>query len=365
MRFLFVGNTDFSIYNYRFELVQRLIDDGHSVTIVSPVGNYTKIMQEYGANHINIIVDQHGTNPIKDYLLKNKLKTIFKKENPDFICGYTIKPNIYGAWAARQLKIPFIANITGLGPSVENKGLTQKITVALYKFAFKKVHMVFFQNIENMTFFENQKILNKNSRKCLLPGSGINLTKFSLTTYEEKDKIKFVFISRIRKDKGINEYVLAAKEILKRHKDVEFHVCGQCDDDCCYIKNDSSIIYHGMVSDVRTVLKDMNCLVFPSYYAEGLANVLLEACAMGKPIITTRRSGCRETLEENYNGFFVNERDTNSVIDCIEKFLSLSFNEREKMGLNGRKKVEKEFDRNIIVKKYYETFFKNEGDQYE
>ena len=352
MKIAMIGNTDFCIYHYRFELAEKLLALGHQVLIISPRGDYTKIMTDAGCSFIEIKVDAHGTNPFKDLKLKKILKKILKNEKPDFVFGYTIKPNIYGAWACKGLNISFIANITGLGPSVENKGFVQKISILLYKVAFKKVRKVYCQNEENMNFFIKHKIAK--NRLDLLPGSGVNLEKFKYTEYPNDDIVKFVFVSRIRKDKGIDQYIEAAKIIRKNNPKVEFHICGKCENEYEWVNRDPDVICHGMVKNIETILKDMHCLIFPSYYAEGLANVLLEASAIGRPIMTTDRAGCREVVDDNVNGFIIQAKNSMDIVEKINVFLNKTYNEKKQMGFESRKKVEAQFDRNIIISKYIE-----------
>lgn len=349
MKIVLIGNTDFCIYNYRFELIKKLVELGHEVFVFSPLGKYVSSLVENGCVHKQIEIEQHGTNPFADLRLLKKLKNELRLINPDYVFGYTIKPNIYGALACKKLKINFIANITGLGPSVENKGIIQLIAVSLYRFSFSSIQTVFFQNSENKAFFEKKKIaLGKHK---LLPGSGVNLQRFAYTPLHDGAVTRFVFISRIRQEKGIDEFIGAAR-FFQNNSSIEFHVCGPCDDGYKWICSEESIIYHGMIDHVENVLKDMDCLVFPTYYAEGLANVLLEACAMGRPIITTDRAGCREVIDEGYNGFIVRPKDSEDLIGKISSFLNMSKSDREQMGKNGRIKMEKEFDRNIIIKRY-------------
>ena len=248
MKIALVGNTDFSIYNYRFELCLALLNKGHDIIVVCPSGNYTKRMIDAGCKHINISINAHGLNPFQDLKLKRKLISIFKKEKPDYVCGFTIKPNIYGAWACKKIGIPFIANITGLGPKVEKRGLIHLIALALYKIAFAEVYLVFCQNEANKAFFEKHNIAK--DRLVLLPGSGVNLKKFDYKTYPSEDTIRFAFVSRIRKDKGINQFIEAAKAIKHDYKNVEFHVFGKCDTNYLWIQDEPSIVFHGMVDDL-------------------------------------------------------------------------------------------------------------------
>lgn len=352
MKIVMVGNTDFCIYNYRFELALKLLELGHEVIVLSPNGDYVDKMISAGCKFVEIKVDAHGTNPISDLKLKNCFIKIFKQEKPDFVFGYTIKPNIYGAWACRKLHIPFIANITGLGPLVENKGIVQKITLMLYKKAFKDIKKVFCQNEDNKKFFVEHNIAV--DKIDVLPGSGVNLDRFKYIGYPSDNTVKFVFISRIRKDKGIDQFIDAAKVIKNEFPNTEFHICGKCDNEYEWVNNESSVICHGMVKKVEEVLKDMHCLIFPSYYAEGLANVLLESCATGRPIMTTDRAGCKEVVDDGINGYIIKAKDSNDIVIKIRKFLSLSYDDKKQMGLNARIKVENEFDRNIIIEKYLE-----------
>ncbi|HFC9238451.1 TPA: glycosyltransferase family 4 protein, partial [Enterococcus faecium] len=263
-------------------------------------------------------------------------------------------PNIYGAMACKKLHIPCVANITGLGTAVEKGGISQKISVLLYKLAFTDIQRVYFQNEENHQFFIDKKIaLGKDD---MLPGSGVNLERFALIDYPSDNTIEFAFIARIMKEKGIDNYLEAARKIKKKYPNTVFHVCGFCESEYDgklqeYV-DDGSVIYHGMVSNVRKIHEKVHCIVHPTYYPEGLSNVLLEACASGRPIITTDRSGCREVIEEGKNGFIVKQQDTQDLVRVIEKFILLPHEKKVEMGLVGRKKVEEEFNRQIVVEKY-------------
>lgn len=351
---LFLVNHDVVIYNFRLELVEKLIDEGYEVHISSPYGERIDELKKLGAVHHDIKIDRHGMNPISELKLLEKYKKLIEKIKPNYVFGYTIKPNIYGAIAAEKYNVPFIANITGLGTAVENPGMTQKIMIMLYKIAFKDVKKVFFQNTENQDFFIKHKIaLGKHG---LLPGSGVNLNRFSYKDYPHNDVIKFAFISRIMKEKGIDQYLEAAKSIKEMYSNVEFHICGFCESEYEGKLNDYNdkgiVIYHGMIRNVADFMAQMNCIIHPTFYPEGISNVLLEACATGRPIITTNRSGCREVVDDGVNGFMIPQKNTEILIKSIDKFLHLKQEEMAQMGLNARKKVEKEFDRNIVVDAY-------------
>lgn len=358
---LFLVNHDVVIYNFRLELVERLLADGHQVVISSPYGERIEDLKALGCEYREIDIARHGMNPVKELKLISEYKKLLDQVKPDMVFAYTIKPNIYGSIACRSRKVPCVTNITGLGTAVENGGLVQKITVLLYKYAFTKVQRVFFQNTENMQFFVDHKIaLGKHD---LLPGSGVNLQRFEVLEYPETDTVEFAFISRIMKEKGIDQYLEAAEYIRSKYPNTVFHVCGFCED--AYEEKlkdltDKGIInYHGMVRDIKGFLKGIHCTIHPTYYPEGLSNVLLESSASARPIITTDRSGCREVIDDGVNGYVVKQQDSQDLIEKIEKFLKLSVEERKAMGLAGRNKVEKEFDRQIVVRKYIEEVSKS------
>lgn len=250
---LFLVNHDVVIYNFRLELVEKLIEEGYDVYISSPYGERIDDLIKLGCHYYEIVIDRHGMNPLKETKLLNDYCKLIKVIQPDIILGYTIKPNIYGAIAAQRKNIPFVANITGLGTAVENAGLKQKILIQLYKLAFRKVQRVFFQNEENRKFFLDNGIAI--GKHALLPGSGVNLKRFPLLKYPEDDKIiRFAFISRIMKEKGIDQYLEAAKKIKEKYPNTEFHICGFCEKEyegqLEELNNNGTVIYHGMIRNV-------------------------------------------------------------------------------------------------------------------
>ncbi len=353
-RILFLVNHDVVIYNFRLEIVERFINDGHEVHISSPYGERIDDLKALGAIYHEVKFDRHGLNPKDELRILQYYKKLVKDVKPDICLGFTIKPNIYGAIAARKLGIPFVANITGLGTAVENPGLSQKIMVALYKYAFKDIQRIFYQNEENRRFFVDHGI--EKGKGMIIPGSGVNLERYPYRKYPEDGTIKFAFISRIMKEKGIDQYLDAAEALKGRN--VEFHVCGFCEpeyDGRLQEEDKKKIVkYHGMIRDVAGFMGQMHCIIHPTYYPEGLSNVLLEACATGRPIITTDRSGCREVVDDGVNGYMIPCQSSEGLIQAVEKFLKLSWKEKKSMGQAARLKVEQEFDRQIVVEKYVE-----------
>lgn len=357
---LILVNHDVVIYNFRKELVERLLKDGYEVYISSPYGERIDDLVKMGCKHIEAKIARHGTNVIEELKLLYYYKKIIKEIKPDVVLSYTIKPNIYGGMACRTLNIPYIANITGLGTAVENKGLMQNITITLYRIAFKKINCLFFQNTENMQFFIDKNLAVDKHR--LVPGSGVNLEHFNVLDYPSGKTIEFAFISRIMKEKGIDQYIEAADFIRKKHPNTRFHICGFCEE--AYeerlktLQEQCIVTYHGMQRDVRVILQKTHCTIHPTYYPEGMSNVLLESSACGRPIITTNRSGCRETVDNEVSGYIVEQQNSEDLIEKIEKFLKLSYEEKKHMGLAGRKKVEREFDRQIVVDAYMDEIEK-------
>lgn len=353
---LFLVNHDVVIYNFRLELVERLLSEGHEVIISSPYGDRIEELIKLGCTYQEIEISRHGMNVIEEIKLILKYKKLIKNVCPDIVLTYTIKPNIYGNIACKKYNIPCIANITGLGTAVENKGLVQKITILLYKYSFSKIKKVFFQNEENMNFFNKHKIAI--GKHKLIPGSGVNLDRFEVLEYPKSDIIEFAFISRIMKEKGIEQYLEAAEYIRKKYKNTKFHICGFCEEEyeerLNLLEKEQVIEYHGMVRNIKSILKRIHCTVHPSYYPEGISNVLLESCASGRPIITTNRSGCKEVVIDGINGYMVEPKNGQELIRAIERFIHLSSEIRAEMGKNGRMHVEKCFDRQIVVQAYME-----------
>ena len=360
MRILFLANNDGGLYKFRKELIKKLSSE-HKVFFCLPKGEYIKDLIDLGGTYIPCKLECHGVNPLKEAKLICYYRKILKMYYPDIVFTYTIKPNIYGGLVCAEKNIPYVANITGLGTAVENKRVLQKIVLFLYKCSLRKASKVFFQNTDNRNFMLKRKIVCDNYD--LLPGSGVNLEQYHSLDYPKKDIIHFVFVARIIKEKGIDQYLQAAILITKRYQNTRFHLCGSTNDKkylekIKVLEQKGIVIYHGAVKDMIDIYKNSHCTIHPTYYPEGISNVLLESCACARPIITTDRSGCREVVEDGVNGFVVKQKDSKDLIRVIEKFLALSWEEKRTMGLAGRKKVEKEFDRNIVVEKYMEEIKK-------
>lgn len=354
MRILILANNDVGLYKFRRELIEELVKT-HEVYMCLPDGEFIPELVNIGAYFIPCtVLERHGVNPFKELKLVVFYHNILKKYKPNIVLTYTIKPNIYGGIMCTRMKIPYIVNVTGLGTAVENKSVLRFITLRLYKMGLKGAKKVFFQNEENKEFMEQHGTVKENYE--IIPGSGVNLERFPLLPYPDDEVIRFAFISRIMKEKGIDQYLEAAQKIKAQYSNTEFHVCGFCEKEyegkLFELNENGTIIYHGMVNDISEFLKDIHCVIHPTYYPEGMSNVLLEACASGRPIITTDRSGCREVVDDGVNGYMIPQKDSDALIEAIEKFIHLSEDEKRNMGVEGRHKVEQQFDRKIVVDAY-------------
>ena len=356
MKIMILANYDAGLYRFRRELVEELLKE-NEVYICLPNGQYVAEMVDWGCKFVECdLLDRHGTNPVKELKLISYYKKVLKEIKPDIVFTYTIKPNVYGGMTCASLNIPYIVNITGLGTAVENARLMQKVTLTLYKLGLKKAQKVFFQNTTNRDFMLEKGVLK--GAYDLLPGSGVNLKQYLPLEYPDKETVDFVFVGRTMKEKGIENYLEAAEYIRSKYPETRFHICGEPEQDYTQrltsLHDKEVIVFHGNVRDMTQIYKNVSCTIHPSFYPEGLSNVLLESCASARPIITTDRAGCREVVDDGVNGYICKQNDSQDLIKQIEKFLSLSLEARKQMGLEGRRKVEKEFDRQIVVKKYLE-----------
>ncbi len=353
MNVLILSITFKGIINTRKEVIQAIITDGHEVTIAARYDDGAKELSELGAKCIFIDIDRRGTNPLKDTILVYKYMRLMRSISPDLVLSYTIKPNLFGGIACRILGIPQAANITGLGAAIENKGKLQKMVILLYRIGLKKVTKVFFQNTENRDFCLKNKMVSGNYE--VIPGSGVNLDKYRCHPYPTSSLVKFLYVGRLMRDKGSIELFNAAQLISQEYPNVEFHIVGSCEAEFeprfNQLKQLNIFVYHGIQKDVEPYLADCSCLIHPSYY-EGMSNVCLEAAACGRPVITTNVAGCRETVESGRTGFLVQAHSAEDLTSKIKQFLSLSVEQRKEMGLQGRAKMETEFDRNFVVNAY-------------
>lgn len=352
---LLLANDESTIYNFRRELIVGLLQQGHDVMVAFPRGgDRTDEIASMGCHYIDLPMERKGTNLLKDMNVIKNIKNVLKIHSPDILLTFTIKPNLYGGYASSKLEIPQIANITGLGTAVENPGIMQKISLLLYKVFMKDTKCFFFQNEGNKEFLQSKGIAKLNAK--LIPGSGVNIERFKFLPYPSDDVIRFLYIGRVMKEKGIEHFLEAAKVIKNQYKNTEFHIIGPYEQDYKGVLNDYQekgyIVYHGPQNDVRDFHIISHCTIHPSYYPEGMSNVLLESAASGRPVITTNRSGCKEIVDDGVTGFLIRERDSQDLIKKISKFIEMDYQARRQMGLEGRRKVETQFNRQFVVNAY-------------
>lgn len=344
------------LYSFRKEVVKAIVDAGYEVYISEPDDDERVFLfEEIGCHIVKTDFNRRGMNPVEDIKLMLRYRKMNKQLNPKAVLSYTIKPNIYGGIACQLTSTPQLANVTGLGDAMENGGWLQKLTVGLYKVGIRKAKCVFFQNATNKHFCESHGIVGRKTR--LLPGSGVNLEYHQFQELPPDGVIKFLFISRLLRDKGTEEFFEMAKAIKAKYANVEFRILGWCEGNYQHqldeLVKKGVVKYLGSTSDVRPYLADVHCTIMPSYH-EGMSNVNLESAANGRPVITTDVPGCQETVNDGVTGFLVKSRDAASLTDGVERFLAMSYENKQKMGRMAREKVEREFDRRIVVKAYLE-----------
>lgn len=358
MKILILSNLSSYTYNFRYEILQKMVESGHDVVIAchNDDEGKQKGLEALSCRMTEVPFNGKGTDPKEELRLLSTYKRLVREERPDIVFTFTIKMNLYGGLAAKKYKVPYVPMITGLG-ELEKTGKLRAILMFLHKRVMPSAKAVVFQNQANKDFFEKNGISYK--KAVLVPGSGINLKKFGLCDYPSEGKgIRFAFVGRLTVAKGIVEYLDMAEREKKSHPGLSFLIAGVCDEEFKdRVKNlqDRGVVeYLGQLSDTRELLKSIHCLVLPTFHPEGLSNVLLEAAATGRPAICTSRPGCREVVQDGVNGLYCEAKNTDNLVSVVDKFCSMSEEEHKKLGLEGRKIVEQRFDRSIVVNSYME-----------
>ncbi len=355
MRIVILTNAGIGLYKFRKELLERLVSK-NDVFAVFPEDEFSESIRALGCKVIPFEFNRRGMNPAADLGQMRRYVSLLKELSPDAVLTYTIKPNVYGGMACRKAGVPYLANVTGLGTALENGGILGFISSKLYRTGLKKASCVFFQNENNLKTFSDKGIYRGKVR--LIPGSGVNLDHHTAVQYPEEDgKTRFLFVGRIMRDKGVSELLTAVRRIHAEDETVTLDLVGWCDEDYSDAirdaENEGAVRFHGLQTDVRPFYRDCHCVVLPSYH-EGMANVMLEASATCRPVITTGVPGCRETFEEGVTGFGCEPGDAEDLERTMRKFIALSHDRRAGMGLKAREKMEREFDRNKVVDAYLE-----------
>jgi len=344
---------------FRRELILALAEKGYDVTLLCSYQQEYEEFSRVGVKCINVDIDRRGTNPLSEFKLLRTYYRIFKKKRPDVVLTYTSKCSIYGGIVCRCLKIPYVINNSGLFDPKRIGKLFGVFLNILHRAGYSNTSCMMYQNPTEMEFF--QRIFRKKIPFRLLPGSGVNLDKFQVLSFPQDDECNFLMICRIQKEKGIEEYLQAAIVLKKKYSNANFWVLGGFDEDYhVQIDNlvkDGVLSYFEPVKDVRPFIEKAHCIVNPSYH-EGMSNVLLEASASGRPAIASDCPGCNNIIQNEVSGYLAKVADANDLSAQMERFINLPLSEKIKMGLAGRKIVEKKFDRRIVVNAYLEEIEK-------
>ncbi len=353
---VFISNSFGSLYNFRYELISELLKE-YKVTIVTPMEQEDYLLYEPWKKQGLMLVEtnfrRRGKNPFQEIGLYRQYLKILNERKPDLVLSYTIKPNIYAGLACAKQKIPLGANITGLGTAFQKDGFFKKMIVFLYQKALKKAETIFFQNRQSMEVFEKHRI--GEGKKILVPGSGINLEKFDYTPLEALGEHSFLYVARIMKEKGAEEFFYMAEKVKKKYPFVSFDVVGFCEEayeeKIQQLEKEGILKSHGWQDNMLPFLKKAGCIIQPSYH-EGLSNICLEGAAVGRPLLVSDIPGCRETIEEGKTGMSFPPGDKEALLSCVEEYLKLPFEKKVHMGEAGRKKMEEEFDRKKVIEIY-------------
>jgi len=363
MKIFFVSNTSWYLYNFRLPLLKEILSKGHAVFALAPRDKYVKQLQQNEITHVDIAISRSSINPIKDISLILKLITIYKEYRPDVIQHFTVKPVIYGTIAARLCHIKYIFNmVPGMGyvftGTSFKKFWVQRIVRLLYQKTMNFSHHVFFQNRDDSYYFLKYKLVDK-QKTSILPGTGVDIDKFRPGNIIKKKGVTFVIAARMLWDKGIGEFVEAARTLRLRYKNTNFWLLGPVDlqnpkgirsEQLEDWNKEGVINYHGMTDNVKSYLERSDVIVLPSYYREGIPLSLLEGAAMGMPIITTESPGCRDVVEDGKNGYLVPIKNSVKLASAMEKFI-VNPELISRMGKASRKMAVEKFDSKKIVKK--------------
>lgn len=360
-----ITNNDDDIYCFRKELIEGLIAEGYDMLISCPNGPKFELMNTIQYVYDDPVIDRRGTNVIADSKLFLHYKKLFKKYRPAVVLTYTAKPNVYASVAARQLNIPYINNVTGLGSVLNKSGLMRAFIMTLFKTAYRGAACVMFQNSTNMQLALASGMIKGDYK--LIPGSGVDTERYPLQPYPEGgngvdgETIVFNYIGRILHDKGVDDYIEAAKQIKKKYPNTEFNMIGFIEPTENHYKKELEdlgkqgiVSYRGSQKDVKPFIARSHAIIHPSTYGEGMSNVLLENASSGRFIITTDNPGCKETVIDGKTGFIYRGGNVDELVNKIEDFLVMDNETRKVMGKAGRKYVEEKFSRSIVVEAYKE-----------
>jgi len=355
-------NTMRSVYNFRRSLLAELMSRGYEVIVLAPFDGYEKRLSAMGIACVDFPFTSRTTDPLHDGRLFFRFLRALRRVRPRCLLCFTIKPNIYGSAAAGLSGVPVINNITGLGSAFLQRGPLPAIVRRLYRIALRRSRCVFFQNDEDReVFLRNRLVRRGQSRR--LPGSGVNTTAYAPRPRPPSDRIVFLLVGRLIRDKGVMEYAAAAESLPARVPQAVCRLLGEIDSDNPTAVGRAAIErwvragfveYLGDTDDVRPYIAEADCVVLPSY-REGLSRTLLEAASMAKPLVASDVPGCREVVEDGRTGFLCRARDARDLADKMTAMAALPPSARDAMGRRGRVKIEREFDEKTVIRAYIEA----------
>lgn len=349
---LLLANSSSGLYDFRNELITELLRKGQ-VSASVPEADKCDDLKALGCQMIHTEIDRRGLNAAKDIRLLFKYLKLLKQEKPDLVITYTIKPNVYGGLACRMARVPYVANITGLGTAFQKSGLLRRFVVLLYRCSLKKSKAVLFENVANKQLFVDEKIIPQ-EKCCVLNGAGVNLQRYALKPYPASENPRFLFVGRIMKEKGIEELFCAMEQLRAEGWNCSLDVLGEAEEDYTaqirQYEERGWLRCHGYQTDVRPFIEQAHCFVLPSYH-EGMANTNLECAAMGRPVITTDIPGCWEAVVDGKTGILCKPKNAQSLYEAMKRFLTMTDQQRAAMGHAGRAHMEKNFDKRAVVEK--------------
>lgn len=364
-----ITNNDDDVYCFRKELIEALAAEGYGILISCPYGDKLELMNHIRYVYDDPVIDRRGTNVFKDLKLYVHYKKLLKKYKPSAVLTFTAKPNVYAGMAARKYRIPYICNVTGLGSVLNKNALMKRFILWLFKRSYRKASRVMFQNSANMKLALSNGMVKDNYE--LIPGSGVDLERFPVQSYPdggnglEGDAVVFNYIGRILREKGVDDYIEAAKIIRRKYPETEFNMIGFIEPTENHYENklkkleeQGVVKYRGHQKDVRPWIARSHAIIHPSVYGEGISNVLLENAASGRPIITTDNPGCKETVVDGESGLLYTGGKVDELVKKIESFLAMDNADRSTMGLHGREHVENNYSRNLVIRAYKEEIGK-------
>ena len=358
-KILILTNHSYMLYRFRRELIQELMKNAE-VVLSMPFVGHEDDFRAMGLRCIETEINRRGMNPVQDSKLFFFYQKLLRREKPDLVITYSIKPNIYGGMACTLAGVDYCVNVQGLGTAFQRHGVSEMVT-ALYRMALHRAKVVFFENGGNAREFVDRRIIRQ-EKVCLLPGAGINLREYPVQPYPDHDRFHFLYLGRIMEEKGVSEMFAAMRRLRESVGDgAVLDLVGFYEDDyhrqIDALKQEGIAIGHGFQNEPRPYYAEADCVILASYH-EGMSNVLLEAAAMGRPVICSDIPGCREAVDADRTGLLCRVRDTDSLYTQMLRMVRLSREDREQMGLAARAKMEREFDRDEVVRRTVEALFR-------